>query len=455
MKRLKLTMVGAGSGFTASVAVTLDHPVLRNCRFALLDPDAKRLAVAERSVRALVAEKKLDVKVEPTNDLSRALDGADYVITSCEINRNPFWLRDIEIPERHGVHQYKGENGGPGGQIHAMRNICLFIPIVEAMRKVCPDAWLLNFTNPESYLLTYLLKHTPVKSAGFCHQVHGVMGVIAEQLGFEPGELQVISVGINHLNWMMDLRRRSTGKSYMKEFSKRIRASRYWTENRPEKILPQQKFSLEVFETFGMYPIGYDDHIIEYLPFFYERGEWEAKGFAHAFKDSLKEMIAQRHKTLDAAMERQHLMGKESRRPPFPRDDAHPYYREAPCAVACALETNEMLYLDACVGFNHGAAANLPDDAVVDRPALVIAGDIRSVRVGTLPPGPAEICRRQIALHEMVVQAVLTGDASLAVQALCLDPYVRSITQARAIWADYHTAYREYLPTFGGRKRRG
>lgn len=106
------------------------------------------------------------------------------------------------------------------------------------------------------------------------------------------------------------------------------------------------------------------------------------------------------------------------------------------------------MYLDACVGFNHGAASNLPADAIVDRPVVVIGGDIRSVHVGELPPGPAEICRRQIALHEMVVKATVEGDAALAVQALCLDPYVCSITQARAIWNDYYKEYKKYLPTF-------
>ncbi|MCG2659094.1 MAG: hypothetical protein L6437_02460, partial [Kiritimatiellae bacterium] len=385
-----------------------------------------------------------------TTILEKALEGCDYVIASCEINRNPLWLTDIEIPERYGVQQYLGENGGPGGQIHAMRNIGLFMPIVKAMERICPNAWLLNFTNPESILLTYFLKYTRIKSAGFCHQVHGVMGVIAEMLGFPPGELECVSVGINHLNWLFDLRRRSTGKSYLKEFEARIRKSKYWAENHPERFLPSQQFSLEVFKTFGMYPIGYDEHILEYMSFFYEPHEWKDHGFKILFKDYyLKKQIAEKSNPIDYAMELQHLMGRQvAGKPPFPRDHFAPYYREAPCAVVCALETNKLLYLDACVGFNHGAAANLPDDAIVDRPVVVIGGDIRSVHVGELPPGPAEICRRQIALHEMVVKATVEGDALLATQALCLNPYVRSITQARAIWNDYYKEYKKYLPTF-------
>lgn len=448
-KRLKLVMLGAGSGFTISVATTLGHEALRNCVFALVDTDKKRLDAARQGVLKIVTEKKLGVKVEATTILAKALEGCDYVIASCEINRNPFWLKDIEIPERHGCRQFKGENGGPGGQIHAMRNIGLFMPIVKAMERICPNAWLLNFTNPESMLLTYFLKYTRIKSAGFCHQVHGVMGVVAEMLGFKPGELECVSVGINHLNWMFDLRRKGAGASCLEEFGKRIRESKYWLENHPEKNLPRQQFSLEVFKTFGMYPIGYDDHIVEYMSFFHEPEEWKDNGFGILFKDELKEQIAQKNHALDQVMKMQHLLGKQAAgKPPFPRNHVHPYYREAPCAVVCALERNELLYLDACVGFNHGAATNLPFDAIVDRPVVVKGGDIRSVHVGELPMGPAEICRRQIAVHEMVVKAVAEGDSALAVQALCLDPYVRSITQARAIWADYFKEYRKYLPTF-------
>jgi alpha-galactosidase len=275
------------------------------------------------------------------------------------------------------------------------------------------------------------------------------MGVVAEMLGFTPGELQVMSVGVNHLNWLVDLRRRSTGRSYLKEFETRIQKSKYWTENHPEKILPQQKFSLEVWKTFGTYPIGYDDHIIEYLPFFYQRDEWETNGFRHTFKEELIRSIAAKAKSLDQSVKMQHLMGKQAAgKPPFPRDPTDAYYKEAPGLVIAAMESNTPLYLDAVVGFNHGACPNLPYDAIVDRPALVVGGDIRSLHVGELPMGPAEICRRQIALHEMIVKAAVDGDAALAVQALCLDPYVRSINQARAIWADYYREYHDYLPTF-------
>ena len=104
-----------------------------------------------------------------------------------------------------------------------------------------------------------------------------------------------------------------------------------------------------------------------------------------------------------------------------------------------ALETNTPLYFDAINIRNNGAVENLPDDVILDVPALAIGGEVRSVHVGKLP---------QTVIHEMVARAAAEGDDSLAIQALCLDPYVFSITQAKNIWADYRKEYQEELTTF-------
>jgi len=268
--------------------------------------------------------------------------------------------------------------------------------------------------------------------------------VIAEQLGMEPGELEVISGGVNHLNWLIDIRRRGTGKSMMDEFRKMVLESKYWRE-KAEKI-PSQVFTLEVFKTFGTYPIGYDDHILEYMPFFYEKEEWERLNFAATTPQWRK--LAEKAGSHSLNIVAQTLHGRQVESPPFPKDPNHPYYAEKPCRVIEALETNTPTYLDAINIVNHGCISNLPEDAIVDIPALVVGGQVRGIHVGELPLGPMEICRRQITLHEMIAQATHEGDESLVIQALCLDPYVRSITQARAIWADYKKAYRDYLPTF-------
>jgi alpha-galactosidase len=280
-----------------------------------------------------------------------------------------------------------------------------------------------------------------VNALGFCHQAHGSFGVIAEQIGMEPGELEIISGGINHLNWLFDIRKKGTGESFMDGFLEKVRKSKYW-KKRFDSV-PQQMFTLEMLNVFNMYPIGYDDHIIEYLPFFWEESEWEK----HQYK-SLADDYDKLAKNETYTLEIQRLLGKEYMKPPFPADPDHSYYAEKPCQVIVALETNTPTYFDAINIVNHGAISNLPSDAIVDVPGIAIGGKVRSIYVGELPPGPMEICRRQITLHEMIARAAHEGDDNMAVQALCLDPYVRSLSQAKNIWTDFRREYKESLTTF-------
>ncbi len=435
----KIAMIGAGSQFTLNMVEAMEHELFAEADFVLMDVHEGNLERAAAAARELAAQKAHGPCISATTSLEEALDGAAYVIVSSEQDRYRNWLRDVEIPRRHGVHQLTAENGGPGGLAHGLRNIRMLAAIVEEMERRCPGAWLLNYTNPMSILCEWLDKQTRIRYAGFCHQVHGSLGVISEQLGLEPGELRVISAGINHLNWLFDIRR--NGESWMEEFTRRIQESTWWREHTPG--VPRQDFSLEIFRLFGMYPIGYDDHIAEYFSCFYEAPEWGTFGLESIAESRLKPEL---ERTRNGAFKAQHLIGANGVVPPFPRDVSHPYYRETACRVIAALETGEPAYLDAMVGRNHGAVPNLPADCVVDRPVVVAGGEIRSVHVGNLPPGPLEVCRRQIALHGMIVEAATTGDERLALQALCLDPYVRSVTQAKAIWRDFLDAYPGLLP---------
>ena len=226
MKKLKISMIGAGSGFVISVASELNkYDVFKDSTFVMMDINESNLDLAKQTVAEKLGDNKNNVTVTTTTSLKEALDGCDYVITSCEKSRYPNWVKDFEIPEKHGVFQLKAENGGPGGIVHGARNISMFMDIIEEMKASCPDAVLMNFTNPMSMLCTYFNRFTDVKALGFCHQVHGSFGVIAEMLGYEPGGLEVVSAGINHLNWLFDIREKGTGKSCMKEFLSSVQSS--------------------------------------------------------------------------------------------------------------------------------------------------------------------------------------------------------------------------------------
>jgi alpha-galactosidase len=446
---IKITMIGAGStGFSLGIArELLKSDLLRNARFVLMDISPERLDKSYDRIMKLSSDYNASFFVEKTLDPKRALENADFVITSFAPHRQAFWASDIEIAGKHGVELLQGENGGPAGQIHGLRNITILMNIVEDMKQLCPAAWLLNFTNPMSMLCTYLYKHTSIKSLGFCHQVHGSVGVIAEMLGMEPGGLEVISAGINHMNFLLDIRRKGSGESFIDEFFERVKKNPYW--QKVAHNIPEQVFTREFLNTFGLYPIGYDTHICEYIPFFYTPKEWKKIGYESALTTISKLESVQ--KNVDAKgtiddVEIKRMLGKDTF--PFPADPAGEYYKETPVEVMESLLTNTPKYLDAMVVQNQGSVANLPYDAVVDIPVVIVGGKARGISVGELPLFAAELCRRQIVIHELVAQAAIEGDRQLFLQALCLDAHTTSLNQARSIMGDYLNKYQEYLPQF-------
>ena len=446
----RVAMIGAGSGFTLAIGRELVRSErLRDCTFVLMDPDAEALLEAAARMRRLSDEHGGALTVVTAPGLQEAVEDADFVITSFAPRRTELWQEDIEIPARHGVDQLQGENGGPGGQAHALRNITILMDIVRTMQEVCPDAWLLNFTNPMSMLCTYLRRFSGLRWMGFCHQVHGSFGVVAEMLGMEPGDLQVVTAGINHMNFLLDVRRRGEQGSWMKQFLAAVRESPYWRKNL--KNVPEQVFTLEFLDTFGIYPVGYDSHVCEYLPFFYSPEEWEELDYRSThhtlseFREKAREASGDATGTIQD-VEVWRKIGKDVI--PFPKDVAHPYYKETPVEVMDSLLTGQARYLDAMVIENRGSITNLPPKAVVDVPVVIAGGEARGVGVGDLPPFAAELCRRQIAIHELVARAAAEGDRTRFLEALCLDPYVRGLSTAKKIMEDFLEAYREYLPQF-------
>jgi len=447
----RVAMIGAGSGFTIAIANSLvKSQVLRDCEFVLMDIDREALQRADARVRRINEETGGDLKITTTNDCREAVASIDFVVTSCAPQRMPYWLKDIEIAARHGVDLMQGENGGPAGQIHALRNITMLANVVDHMHQVCPDAWLMNFVNPMSMLCTYFRRYSPVKWMGFCHQVHGSFGVVSEMLGMDPGDLQVITAGINHMNFLLDIRRKGQPESYLEPFLEKVRNSTYWQKT--SKGVPSQVFTLEFLEAFGIYPVGYDNHISEYMQLFYTRQEWQDRGLAGS-ADEIQEFqrIAEqrtKQKQMTGTLADVEVWRQIHDVIPFPSDLEHPYYEESPVSVMEALVTGEPLYLDAMVIENNKCVPNLPADAIVDIPVTIIGGRARGLDVGALPSFAAELCRRQIAVHELIAQAAAEGCRQRFLEALCLDPFVQGMSTAQKIMDDYLTQYKDCLPQF-------
>ena len=322
------------------------------------------------------------------------------------------------------------------------------------MAELCPDAWLINLTNPLPRLTRAITKYTGLKTVGLCHQVmHGyrMAGVVlSDVLGLDaPDEhelennqalrhdferrvlerISIRSVGLNHFIWAMGMHDRFTGEDLLPIFKQEVKKF-------PFKQLPLTR---KVYEVIGVLPLGGDTHLSEYLHWLHnpQNSGWDRYGLHHY--DWVKNK-ARRDRTWEriAAM----IKGDE---PLVAADD---YASQGAHAIITGIAYDKRTYWQAVNLPNKGYITNLPDGVIVEVPGIIDSMGVTGVAVGDLPGAVAELCRREVTLVDMVVDASVKGDRDLALQALLFDPMIDDIEMAERLLDDYLTTHAPYLPQF-------
>jgi alpha-galactosidase len=439
MKAVKIVVIGAGSADfgPGTLADVLGNPQFKGSTLALVDIDRNSLGLMTSLAKRMNREWSSGVTIEASVDRRRALPEADFVIVSVEVERMERWRLDFEVPLKHGLRQPFSENGGPAGFAHAARNIAIVMKICEDMRKLCPEAWFFNYTNPVPRIALAASKYGGVKAAGFCHGIGIGAEMIGRLLGIPDHDVELKAAGLNHFTWVLDARRKSTGKDVYPALRRKLKS---W----PDGFHPLTR---DVFETFGLFPLCGDSHIAEYLHWVsdpltkpWEKYRLNPPRFDRARSQHRREELWRGM----VAMAR----GEE------PIDELREGSGERACHVAAAIAANSNSYELAVNIPNEGYIANLPNGAIVEVPAMVSALGIRGVPVGALPEPIAELCRRQVAVAELAVEAAATGDEKLAFQALLLDPMVTDMGRAKAILDGYLEVHSDLLPQFRRPRRR-
>jgi alpha-galactosidase len=429
---LKIIAIGAGSGFGRGVVVeVLNTPEFaeRGCTLALVDLDETALDRMRRFALRVKDHHKSEVEVTATTDRREALPGASYVITSVAIKRYPLWEQDFRIPLAYGFKHALGENGGPGALFHALRNFELMIPICRDIEQLCPEALLLNFTNPESRIIRAVSDLTKVRAVGLCHGAKGALEGVSEILGRPLEELDIVSGGLNHFFWVTKIADRKTGKDLYPEFRRRALA--------PDcpAMPPLVKKMVEVF---GLYTYPSDDHIGEYLSFGAEFTglKWH---YGLESRPIPKEEPAPRPSRLD-----EYASGER------PLDErALGGSGELAIPIIRAIELDRRFLADSMnVPNTDGYVESLQRDAVVEIPAWVDGAGIHLEKIAPLPEAIAAYCRTQASIQGLVAQAYKERSRNLLLQALLIDPVVNSVANAEKMLDDMLALQKGYLPAF-------
>jgi alpha-galactosidase len=441
-RKAKIVVIGAGSasfGLETLFDLFDAREKLAGSTIALVDVDPGHLEKVAALARGANDFYEAGFRIEHTTDRRAVLPGADFVVAAVARRREELWKLDFEVPIRHGVKHVLGENGGPGALFHSVRSIGLVLPIARDMEALCPNAVLLNFTNPMSRVCRAVARYTRTRTVGLCHQVGHIYRLAGRVLGVVPRgpvewpelvkELRLVeslydvkAAGINHFTWLLDLRSRADGVDLYPEFRRRIAAM-------PPDFEP---LSRSLLDFFGLMPATGDVHAGEYVDYAHELVSTQGYDFAEAVRER-----AQMWERIDRINS-----GKEA----LPDQPPPPVETVVAIITAVLADANQTF---AAVNLpNEGFITNLPAGAVVEVPGIASGWGVRGLGVGELPRGIAELCRRQIEVQELVVEAAVTGSRSLALQALLLDPLVHSAKAAGAILDDLLKLEADALPAF-------
>ena len=463
----KIVVIGAGSAIfgLGALSTIIQHPAMRGAVLALCDISAEGLAVIHQLAGIMNRAWDAEMTISASTERRDLLPGADFVLVSVQVGqRETVWEQDWRIPLRHGIRQPYAENGGPGAFAHTARNLPLVMAIARDMEALCPDAWYFNLVNPLIRLTTALNRHSRLKVVGLCHQLlwaYAMAGaVLAERWDIPvppdfhvhtdadnmPAFLSVASravkhidikaAGINHFSWVYDIRDKATGDDLYPELRQR------WLHEFRKDFEP---LSREVFEIYGMMPTAGDSHLCEYLPFVSDPlrkpwrrydlklQNWEGNRRRRRARKKLARAIVAGRVDVNALRDvTRHGM----------LDEGIPEMVEA--LHYGAVYQHPQLNIPNC-----GYIPNLPEGALVEVPGRIDGAGVHGERFEALPAAIAELCRRELALSEQVMEAALAGDRGLALRALLLDPMVGDIEQARAVLEDMLGEFKEFLPQFG------
>ncbi len=435
----KITFIGAGSfGFTRSlVRDILTFPLLQDATLCLMDIDPERLDFSTRAVKKIIELGNYAARVEATLDRAEALKGANAVLCTILAGGVDVWQHDILIPKKYGVDTNVGDTRGPSGVFRALRTIPVMVGIVKDMEKYCPDAILLNYTNPMAMLCRAMQRESFIKLTGLCHSVQGTAMMLARWIGAPYEEITYTCAGINHQAWYIDYRWK--GQDAYPLIHKAI------TEN--EAIYNEEQVRNEMFLHLGYYVTESSGHNSEYNWWFRKRPDLIEKYCTHGtgwnpgeYAYILKEYQRREGTWKDEII---HWLEQDT---PINLARGHEYA----ASIINAWMGGEIFRFNGNVA-NTKLIDNLPEGACVEVPVFVDKEGFHPVHVGPLPPQCVALNHVNVMVEEMAVEAALTGDPTLVFRAIAYDPLtaaVLSLAEIRQMVNEMLRQNQAYLPQF-------
>ncbi len=438
---MKITFMGAGSTIFARRVIgdCMCVDSLKDSTFALYDIDATRLEESRVILESIRNTKGGFGKIEcyvGVENRKAALKGADFVVNAIQVGGyDPCTITDFEIPKKYGLQQTIADTLGIGGIMRALRTIPVMEDFARDMEEVCPDAWLLNYTNPMAMLTGYMQRYTNVKTIGLCHSVQVCTDALLKSLEMEDkieGRKELIA-GINHMAWLLEIKDKN-GVDLYPEIKKRVDA--YIAD--PEK---KDKVRMDYIRNFGYYCTESSEHNAEYNPFY--------------IKSKYPELIEKFNIPLDE-YPRRCISQIESWKKEYAEMvksgvKEHEMSHEYAARIFQSMVENIPYQIGGNVLNTGHLISNLPENACVEVPCLVNGSGITPCHVGPLPEICAAMNRTNVNVQLLTIEAARTRKKEHIYQAAMMDPHTAAeldIDTIKKMVDELIEAHGDYLPKF-------
>jgi alpha-galactosidase len=406
----KFTFIGAGSlGFTAALARDiLSFDSFKDCEIHLMDIHEGRLSYAEKAIKKLITAGGYSATVYATTDRKKALEGADGVLITILQGGVDVWRHDIEIPKKYGVDINVGDTRGPSGVMRFLRTAPVMLDIIRDVEALCPDAVVLNYTNPMAMLCNYMQRHSKVTITGLCHSVQGTAHMLAHWIGANPKDVTYTCAGINHTSFFLDFK--WNGKDVYPFIYDKVK-------NDPE-ITNAEPVRNEMFLHFGYYPTESSGHNSEYLPWFRKRPDLIEKYCTHGtnWNPGLHAFILNEYLDAESTWEARFNEFLDKKDVDLNRGGEYAAY------IFNAVFGSGEPFVFNGNHINKGIISNLPPMACVESPVLASPAGLEQIYVGPMPDNLAILVGLSASIEEMAVNAAIEGDPWKVFQANLFDP---------------------------------
>lgn len=452
-EKLKIAIIGAGSVNFCPATVTdlllRDRIMALDTTIALMDIDDAALKVGEEFSQKACKDLKRTARIYATTDLDDAVKEADFVITAIEKDRYHYWSEDFHIPRRYGFRQVYGENGGPGGMFHTLRNLEPILQIAHRMEILCPDAWLINYTNPEAKLVEAVHRLTKIKAVGVCHGFSMGLDMVSQILEIPKDQIAAVGYGLNHFGWYTELKNKSTGEDLYPLLQEREKNAHWlakWDEVGLSRIM---------YRTYGLFPYPGTNHIGEYIAwsdaflassqiqFFFDpvsEKPWESKNppsFVYNFCDN-PTGIAFSHR--DPEKQEEYIRRFDS------GEKGYQISGEYGIPIIEAIFFDLHQEIPSLNMPNDGAIPGIMQGMCVEGPCMVDKEGVHLLPVKELPAAITAMINHQGAIHKLLIDAYEYKSRKLLLQALLLDPTVSSYNNAVALIDEMFRLQEDILP---------